>query len=154
MAIRSVEDNDFTQLAALYKEFFPTHNVFHKNEDIVVAYLRKEMLEREDFLVYEDEGKILGSLILVSLGTSETGTHTRWKFRHTAFIDEEVGQKLLEEAEKRIKAASKTAKIELTIAETEQGMDFYIDNGYVVEGELKDHYRVCETCFILGKSFK
>ena len=60
---------------------------------------------------------------------------------------------MLQEAESRVRKAAETVKIELTLAENEE-IEFYKNNGYVVEGELKDHYRVGEVCFILGKSFK
>ncbi len=153
MTIRLIQDSDYEQLITLYKEFFPTHNRFQQDADIITAYLRKETLEREDFLIYEQDGKILGALIIVLLGKSTDNSHTRWKFRHFAFINETIAAELLTHAENTIKEKSQTAKIELTIAETEQGIDFYKQHGYTQEAELKNHYRWNETCFILGKSF-
>lgn len=149
--IRKIQEADYQQVADLYKEFFPTHNIFQEDKDIVTAYIRKESLEREDFLVYEEDGMIKGALILVLLEKSYD--HTRWRFRHFAFTSEEAAEKLLQEAEKRVKESSKTAKVELTIAESEKGMEFYKKNGYEQEAALKNHYRWGETCFILGKSF-
>jgi ribosomal protein S18 acetylase RimI-like enzyme len=152
MSIRTVEEDDLEQISSLYKNFFKNHNVFRKGNDIITAYLMKELLEREDFLLYEEEGLIKGALILVAKGRNSDGSHKIWKFRHFAFETENIGQKLLKEAEKRVKELSKTVKIELTISETEEGIDFYKENGYEQEGSLKNHFRWGEICFMLGKS--
>ena len=154
MVIRTIQEEDYEQLVDLYKSFFPTHNIFSQGKDIVIAYLRKEALEREDLLVFEKEEIIKGALIIVLLGKSSDNSHCRWKFRHFAFKDEEAAKELLEAAERRIKDSSKTAKIELTIAENEQGIDFYKNNGYEQEAELKNHYRCGEKCLVFGKSFE
>jgi len=151
MPIRDIQEQDYQKLVDLYKEFFPTHNIFQQDKDIVIAYIRKESLDRETFLVYEEDGEVKGALILVLLEKSDD--HTRWKFRHFAFTSEEVAEKLLQEAERRVKESSKTTKVELTIAESEKGMEFYKKNEYEQEAELKNHYRWGETCFVLGKSF-
>lgn len=134
---------DYQKLAELYKEFFPTHNIFQK--DNVIDYL-KEQAEKDQLLTNEN-----AALFLVNL---QSGEHQRWKFRHFAFTDETAAKDLLEQAENLIKEKSKTAKVELTIAESEQKINFYKNNGYQEEGKLTNHYRWGETCFVLGKSFK
>ncbi len=146
MVVRTVAEEDFGKLVELYKEFFPTHNIFSQNEDIIKAYLHKELLEREDFLITE------GAALIVVI-KRPNDTHARAKFRHFAWKNEDAATQLLQEAESRVRKAAETVKIELTLAENEE-IEFYKNNGYVVEGELKDHYRVGEVCFILGKSFK
>jgi len=153
MPIRDLQEKDFSKLATLYLKFFPTHNIFQQHQDIVGAYLRKESLEREAFLVHEEKGKVTAALILVLEGKSADKSHTRWKFRHFAFSSETAGEKLLREAEKRVQKSSQTAKVELTIAESEPGAAFYKKHGYAQEGILKNHYRWGERCFVLGKSF-
>ena len=152
MTIREIQETDYEKLVELYKEFFPTHNIFQKDNDIIVAYLKKEQLERETFLVCEENNEIKGALILVLLGKTEDSSHTRWKFRHFSFKDETIGTQLLQHAENVVKQASPTAKIEQTIAESEPGKDFYLKNGYQQEASLENHYRVGEICFIFGKS--
>jgi len=146
MTIRNVQEQDYEKLVSLYKEFFPTHDIFQKEDNEIITYLKNV---KETFLV-DDELK--GALILVMIGQNKEGTHKRWKFRHFAFKDEVVGKELLVEAEKRVKENSETCKIELNIAETEPGKEFYLNNGYEQEAALKNHYRQGETCFILGKS--
>jgi GNAT superfamily N-acetyltransferase len=151
--IRLVDEEDYGQLVSLYKQFFPTHNMFQREKEVVEAYLRKEALEREAFVVSETEGLIRGAFILMCTGTNGNGTHTRWKFRHFAFETEKVGRELLEDAETRVRKSSKTAKVELTIADGEEGLEFYAKWGYKKEATLANHYRWEEECFILGKSF-
>lgn len=147
MAVRNVQESDFELLASLYRSFFKVHDIFQEGN--IVEYL-KEKSEKDDLLVYDQDGIVKGALFLVCLSK---GDHSRWKFRHFAFETEEIGTRLLEEAEKRVKESSKTAKIELTIAETEEGKEFYLKNGYKEEGKLENHYRFGESCFVLGKSF-
>ena len=145
--IRPIEEKDFAGLVKLYKEFFPVHSVFSLDGDVIESYLRKEMLEREAFFV-DDE--LRGAVVLVLL---QSGSHSRWKYRHFAFQNNEIGEELLQKCEKFVKEFSPTSKIELTIAESEQGKEFYESNGYIEEGKLAHHYRLGEICFILGKSF-
>tara|TARA_Y100000310_G_C20704331_1_gene833686 strand:- start:14057 stop:14527 length:471 start_codon:yes stop_codon:yes gene_type:complete len=152
--IRPIQDSDYQQLADLYKAFFQTHNIFSQDQAIIENYLRKESLEREDFLIFEEGGDIKGAIIIVLLGKSSDNTHSRWKFRHFAFETEAIALDLLEYAEEIIKQTSQTCKIELTIAENEEGIEFYKNNGYEQEAMLRNHYRWDETCFILGKSLQ
>ena len=147
MTIRESKEQDYEQVAELYKTFFTEHNIFQKEKDEIVTYLKDQ---QDIFLVNEKEGKIVGAGVLVL--QKEEGTHKRWKLRHFAFTDDN-GKELLMEAEKRVHKSSTTAKIELTIAETEISLEFYKQNGYEQEGALTNHYRWGETCFLLGKSF-
>ncbi|MGM5488672.1 MAG: hypothetical protein ACQESG_07010 [Nanobdellota archaeon] len=145
MAIRTPTDDDLEAMAALYKQFFPTHNIFSGGD--VVTYLTEEA-HRHEMLVFDD-GAVRGGLFLVK---QQSGEHTRWKFRHFAFDDEAAGAELLAEAERRVADASDTAKVELTIAENEP-VDFFKKHGYEQEGTLANHYRWGETCYVLSKSF-
>ncbi|MFP4424277.1 MAG: hypothetical protein ACLFP2_03505 [Candidatus Woesearchaeota archaeon] len=148
--IRDVKDEDFEKLVRLYRFFFSTHNIFQQSDEEITSYL-KEQSQENDLIVYDD-GSLKGALFLVNFGKSSDGSHKLWKFRHFAFESEEVASQLLDEAEKRVKESSETSKIELSIAETEEGVDFYKSKGYEQEGALSNHYRWGETCFILSRS--
>ncbi|MEK6969800.1 MAG: GNAT family N-acetyltransferase [Nanoarchaeota archaeon] len=152
MAIRNVKEKDYEKLVELYKSFFPKHNIFQQDKKTIITYLKEQTVTGE-LLVNEEKGKIGAALFVVNFGQSVDGKHKLWKFRHFAFENEKVAAELLEEAEKRIQKKSNTVKIELTIAETETGINFYKFHGYRQEGALKNHYRYGETCFVLGKSF-
>ena len=152
MVIRTVQYQDFEKLVELYKSFFKTHNKFQQSDDQITNYLKEQSKENE-LIVYEDDGSIKGALFLVNVGQSADGTHKLWKFRHFAFEYEDIASQLLDEAVKRVKESSQTSKIELTISESEKGIDFYKSRGYGQEGALSNHYRWNETCFILSKSF-
>ncbi len=150
--IRPVQEKDYEKLVPLFKKFFPVHNQFQKTKEDIISYLKGQAKDNE-LIVYDDKG-IKGALFLVSFGQSSDGSHKLWKFRHFAFENEDIGSKLLKEAEKIIKQKSKTVKIELTIAETEPGKGFYLENGYKQEAALTNHYRWNETTFVLSKSLK
>lgn len=150
--IRPVQKPDYPKLVQLYKSFFKTHNIFQQEEEKIVNYLT-ESSAKNNLLVAEDANEIKGALFLVNIGASEDESHKRWKFRHFAFANKEIAAELLTEAENIIKEQSKTAKVELTLAETETGIEFYKEHSYEQEGTLKNHYRWGENCFILSKSF-
>lgn len=150
--IRPVQDLDYVSLVSLFKKFFPVHNQFQLPKEKVISYLKSQASQNE-LIVYDDKG-IKGAMFLVNFGSSADNSHKLWKFRHFAFENEDIGSKLLKEAEKIIKKKSKTVKIELTIAETEPGKEFYLSNGYKQEAALTNHYRWGETCYVLAKSLK
>lgn len=150
MVIRTAVEGDYSKISKLFIDFFPIHNIFLRNVEEVVKYVREET-KKYDLLVFEEKG-IKAVLFLVNFSKNEDGSHKLWKFRHFAFTSEDYASKLLKEAEKRIKDNSKTAKIELTIAENEKDVEFYKKNGYVQEAVLKNHYRFGETCFVFGKT--
>ena len=149
MGVRNVQEGDYGVLVTLYKSFFKTHNIFQQPDKTIMEYLKQQSKENE-LIVYDDNESLKGALYLVNL--SQNSSHVLWKFKHVAFESETIASALLEEAEKRVKGTSTSVKIELTIAESEDGIDFYKSNGYVQEGALSNHYRKGETCFILSKS--
>ena len=147
MTIRNVKSTDYPSLAEMYAAFFPIHTIFQQAKSKVIAYLKAQ---KDLCLVAVDHTKIQGALFLVKEG--KDGSHTRWKLRHFAFKSDAVAKQLLAEVEKRISAASRTAKMEVTLAYNERGRSFYLKHGFALEGSLKNHYRWKETCLILGKS--
>ena len=153
MAVRKATEQDYEGLANLYKSFFKEHNVFHQDAGKIALYLKGEA-KKNELLAYDEKGSIKGAVFIVREGQTPDGLHKRWKFRHFAFGSEKAASALLEEAEKAVKKSSKTAKIELTVAETEKGIEFYRSKGYEQEGVLKNHYRWGESCFVLSKSFQ
>ena len=147
MIVRTIQKNDFSDVAEMCAVFFPIHTIFQQAKSKVIAYLKAQ---KDLCLVAVDHTKIQGALFLVKEG--KDGSHTRWKLRHFAFKSDAVAKQLLAEAEKRISTASRTAKIEVTLAYNERGRSFYLKHGFALEGSLKNHYRWKETCLLLGKS--
>jgi len=152
MTIRTVEEKDFEKLVELYKSFFKTHNIFQQSNEGIVSYLKKQS-KKKDLIVFDDNSSIRGALLLVNFGQNADGSHKLWKLRHFAFENDNVASQLLDEAENKIKQQSTTSKIELSIAENEEGIDFFKSKNYKEEGALSNHYRWNETCFIFSKSF-
>jgi hypothetical protein len=152
MTIRNVQDEDFEKLVRLYKSFFSMHNRFQQSDDEITAYL-KEQSQENNLIVYDEDDSLKGALYLVNFGQNVDGSHKLWKFRHFAYESEDIASQLLDDAEIRVKKSSETSKIELTIGETEESIDFYKSKGYEQEGALSNHYRWGETCFVISKSF-
>ena len=105
MAIRAGTQQDLEHLVALFKAFFPVHNIFRQREEEVHGYLRQQLGESQ-LLVSETKGVYDGALFLVKTGQSSDGSHMIWKFRHFAFRTEGAGAELLQEAEKSLRAMS------------------------------------------------
>ena len=152
MVIRKAQEKDFVKLAKIYSTFFPTHNIFQKSKKEIATYLRKQS-KIDDLLVLDDKGVLKGALYLVNFGQNADGSHKLWKIRHFAFQNKGAFSALVDEAEKRIRKVSATAKIELTIAKNEKGQKLFQAKGYKKEAALVNHYRWGETCSIFGKSF-
>ena len=153
MVIRQVESQDFEEMAELYSKFFPEHDKFSQDVDKVLSYLQNQTNDHACF-VSKEKHKLLAVTFVVRLGENKNGTHKRWRFRHFAFRDENAAIELLGAVEAYIKEQSRTVKIELNIAQTEKWIDFYLANGYSKEGELMNHFRWGEVCFVLGKSLE
>ena len=150
MNIRKIEKSELRNLIPLFKEVFTKHNVFQKQpEKQILRYMENV---RGDWIVAEEDGQIVGALVVVvELKTDE---HRRVRFKHIAVAKEHqrkgIGTALLKKAEE----IAEKGKIEIHVAEgvsDPETVDFYKKNGYEVEGELKSHYRPGEKCTILGK---
>ena len=152
MAVRQGTEQDLDQLVGLYKSFFVVHNRFRQSSEEIKAYLKEQMAQNQLF-VSEFEGQIKAAMLLVNFGSSVDGTHKLWKYRHFAWEHEENFRELLEYAENVIRQSSKTAKVELTLAENEPGIHMYSAHSYEQEAALRNHYRPGETCFIMSKDF-
>lgn len=148
MHVREANAGDIESLAGLMREFFPEHNVFTGTDEDVHAYLSR-LLKEHACLVAEQDGELRGGMFIVRKGGD--GEHSLYKFRHFAFSDHESACALFSEAEKRIRATGKTAKIENTLAEDEKGIEEYEKQGYIHEATLSDHYRMEESCLIYSK---
>ena len=152
MEIRTAESKDYVEIAKLSKYFFPVHNIFQKTSKEVMKYLGSESMKSKLIICTKDD-KVLAACFIVTTDKNFDGTHMRWKLMHFCYYHESAAILLLRESEKIIKKSSKTAKIALTIAENEKALIFFKKEGYIQEGELKNHYRHGETSYILGKTF-
>jgi hypothetical protein len=149
MSVRKGKEGDVQQLMSLYTSFFEEHNHFNKSHEEIVPYLRGKMSEH-DLYISEKNGVVQGAVFLI-LKSGEV--HKHWKLRHFAFDSVEAAEELLKEVERKVKEQSATAKMELTIAENEEGLPFYEQHGYKREAVLANHYRWGEACYVYGKSF-
>ena len=153
MTTTTANPSDMIQVAQLLKEFYPTHNLFNQTEDKIATYLQTESINHKLLICKNENKEIVASSFVVKTGESSDQSHSRWKFRHFAFVSEAAAKELLTASEDLVKGQSKTAKIELTISEREKSLSFFESNEYKKEGSLANHYRWNESCYILSKSF-
>ena len=97
-----------------------------------------------------DNNKIIGVLLI---DKKEINDHTLAKLKHGTVAKEyrkkRIGSELLKKAEEIVGKG----KIEINVSENEKELiEAYEKNGYEKEGELKNHYRTNESCFIMGKT--
>jgi len=146
MQIRKYQEGDLMKLIPIYKKFFPVHAVFTKSDEEIMKYLEKAK-QKGEFLIAEDNGKVVGGLLLVK---KQYDSHTVARLKHIAAktpVRKTIAA-LIQEAEKQVEKG----KIELNIAESEKvSVSFFKKLGYKVEGKLASHYRPGELCYILGK---
>ena len=141
---RKANENDVQSLVQMYKDFFPTHNIF-SDERYSQDYLKENI---DEFIVMTYADDVIGALRIVK--KKETADHYQIKFKHIAAKnkDEEVMAQLVAAAEE----IAAPGKIELHIAESEEPNRLFFEKlGYLLEGTLNDHYRKGEKCYILGK---
>ncbi len=153
MVLRRAESQDYEEIAELCTEFFDEHDIFEKDVKDILGYLEIAANEHECF-ISKDEHKLLASVFLVKLGESSDGSHTRWRLRHFAWRDEKAAAELLLAVEKHIRTLSRTAKIEVRLAETEKHKALYEACSFSQEGILDNHFRWGESCFVFGKSLE
>jgi hypothetical protein len=146
MQIRKLQEGDFKKLIPTYKKFFPVHAVFTKSDEEIMQHLEK-MKQRGEFLVADDNGKVMGGLVIVKR-TIEGHTTAELKRIAAKTPVRKVMAELIKAAEEEVGKG----KIEIKIAESEKvGPSFFKKLGYKVEGKLTSHYRAGELCYILGK---
>jgi hypothetical protein len=148
MAVRQAKESDYPKIAELYKGFYHVHNVFEDTIPHITKYI-KSLATKGELLIY-GEKEILAAGFLIE--KTRTSTHKLWKLRHFAFKTRIAGKNVLKAAEEIARKSSTTSKVEISIACSECGLDFYKQNGYSEEGRLVNHYRFGETTTILGKS--
>ena len=161
MEIKLANKEDIKELVPIYKKSFTKHNIFEKSEQEIEEYLVKANEKKEGgLLVAKIDNKVVGALLLRKCSEDITGNHTVWKFNHIAVKEEhrkkDIGTELVKAAENKIKEhISKTAKIEINIAESEKATtEFCKKQGFQTEGTLKSHYRWKEDVIVMGKEIE
>lgn len=157
MNIATATPKQLPQVIKLYKTFFPRHNIFCKENQTIEEYLTN--LAQKHFLITvteehpeTNETEVFAAAFIVNKDRSSDGKHMRWTFKHFAFLHKDAAIELLKQCEAYVSKQSNSSKIELHIAESESCLNFFKEQRYTQQAELRNHYRWGETCFILGKS--
>ena len=150
--IRQGKKDELSGLIPIYKEEFSRHGIFSKDAEAIMDYL-----ENVDgrFMIAIDavEHKVLGGL-LVTIKEPDKG-HTLARFKHIAVAEAHRGQGLAEGLFKEAEKMLDNAKIEIHVSENEKdALPFYERMGFEKEADLKDHYRMGERCYIMGKTLE
>ena len=150
--IRKARNEELKGLIPIYKKGFAKHGIFSKPDKEILHYMEKA---EGDFIIAisKTENKVLGGLLIVK-NMPDTG-HTLARFKHIVIAEEFQGQGIGKSLIKYSEREIGNGKIEIHVSDNEKyALEFYKHMGYRIEGELPDHYRLGETCFILGKTLK
>ena len=148
--IREARSNELRDLAAVYRQEYNPHNIFQQPERDVLEYLTNLEVA---YLVCVEGNEIIGGVAIVE--KKRTANYSVFRFKHFAVLrayhKSGIPEMLLRQAEKWVKKG----KVEIHVSETETpDIEFYMSEGYAIEGELSDHYRQQEKCYVLGKMIK
>jgi ribosomal protein S18 acetylase RimI-like enzyme len=146
VVIRDAKPGDLKQLINVYREEYGKGHVLHE-EDVQESLAEKQAR----YLVCVDNNVVVGGVGVMEI--SQGMGHSVFKLNHFAVLKQYAAQgvagQLLNEAEKKVKHG----KIEIFVSEKETpDVEFYMKQGYSIEGELTNHYSMNETCFVLGKT--
>lgn len=144
------------ELLQVYREEYPTHNIFHRKESEAIEYLLESQTKNE-LLVFTINNKVAGGTILRRITESRKDNHSSWKLKHFALrktISEEIEAELMGEIEDRLRKKSNSVKIQLNFSSKEKRyINFFKKYGFKKEGTLKNQYRLGETMYIYSKLF-
>ncbi len=117
--IRKAEEEDFSELARIYKSSFKRHNIMGMEETEVINYLLKSnkinsKLGGGYFIAVDSNEKVLGGILLKKKNQDLKGTHYIWKLNHLAvdleYRGQGIGKKLVNSALNRIEDLIKSEK--------------------------------------------
>ncbi len=168
ITIRGVKEPELPSLASIYQSAFPKHNIFQRNKKEILEYLHKTQRKYKaaggGYLVAVAGDKIVGGMLVRKEAEDISGKHALWRLNHLAVLPayqkKGIGTALLRSGEESIKKVMKekkmrTAKIEFGVAENEKiAVNFYLNVGYAIEGELRSHYRFNEMVYVMGKEMR
>jgi ribosomal protein S18 acetylase RimI-like enzyme len=140
--VREAKPADFNELINVYRREFGSGHILHTED---ADSLAKSGVR---YLVCVENGTVIGGMAMTK---TIHANHSLAKFMHFAVLKDykEARDTLLVEAEKNVGKG----KIEIYVSERETpDIEFYMQHGYSIEGELTNHYSMSETCFVLGKT--
>ncbi len=168
ITIRGVKEPELLSLVKIYQSAFPKHNIFQQKPAEILEYLQRTQRKHKagggGYLVAVTDDKIVGGMLVRKEAEDISGKHSVWRFNHLAVLPayqkKGIGTALLMAGEESIKKVMKekkmrTAKIEFGVAENEKiAVNFYLKQGYGIEGELHSHYRHNEMVYAMGKEIR
>ena len=149
MITQNFDEINKEKLVTFFKEFFKVHNIFTMDDSDVKEYLQKQASDNSFYAITEDE-VVKAALFIVE--TSSTNDHKTYKLKHFGFSDDNDFKNLIDHVEADLKSSCDSIKIEVNLADTEEGIELYQTNGYAIEGTLMNHYRKNEIVNSLGKT--
>tara|TARA_Y100000310_G_scaffold48321_1_gene44781 strand:- start:1709 stop:2233 length:525 start_codon:yes stop_codon:yes gene_type:complete len=156
-------------LVPIYKKAFKKHNIFKQSDKEIFAYLKEThqkylpfgggyIVSMIDDPLMKIKDKVIGA-ILVAFKGIDAKKHMRIELKHLAVEPKyqsigaatdliNISLDKLYFAIRNENASS--AKIEVRVSDNEKSLKLFKKLGFKEEGKLKDHYRLGESCHILG----
>ena len=156
--VRKPKEEELLDLIPIYKKVFKVHNIFQDEESKIKEYMLSRDKEEPElgFYVAIKDGKVAGGFLLRKVGGDEKHWNIRLNHFATddAFKGQGVGTALMDTVDEIVldNKGERSAKIEIHVSENEKdAIEFFKKFGYVVEGEVKSHFRKGELVYFLGK---
>lgn len=148
MEIREAQDSELRELATLYKREHGKHVMFQGNQSDIQDYLERLDVK---YLVYLEHGAIIAAVAVLSQKMSDE--HMVHELRH--FAVSKAHQSQANAFVGAIETRLGFGKYELHLDEYDTpDIEYFMQQGYEIEGTLTNHHRLDERCYILGKMIK
>lgn len=148
-------NNALKELVPAFKGVYKTHNIFEKDEEFIINYLKEVQKERE-IIAFTRNGKISGGVVLMKKDEDKKNNYIRWKLRHFACnfnLPLKDRLEFIKNIEKYIiKKGSKNMSVEYNMAEAElEDIKLFRKAGYKRAATLDDRYRLGEKAYTYTK---
>lgn len=151
----------FESLVPILKQSFKKHNIFKKNDTIIINYLRN-IQNKGKLIVLSKNNKPVSCVLIVKEESIEEDNFSRWSLKHFACAKELSEQEILnflQQTQRIIKNFSKgivdKVKIRYDISEHEKKWEkIFLKENFIKESTLYDHFRPGEKVFLYSKTLR
>jgi ribosomal protein S18 acetylase RimI-like enzyme len=143
LVFRNLRSDDISALAKIVRE---TH-FFTEAEVAVAVELMEDKTGYYQFIVAEEDSRILGYSCYGHIAVTESSYDLYWIVVSPAAQGKSVGKKLMAETQQRIKAEGGARAYAETSSQEKylSTQRFYEKCGFTKEAELKDFYRIGDS---------
>jgi hypothetical protein len=148
MEIREAKPEELKTLASIYKQEHSGHALFQGEVSDIEDYLARLNVQ---YIILTEQNNVVGGVAV--LQQLQAKDHSVFMLKHFALLKEHADQAafFMNSVETRLD----TGKIELHLSDKDTpDIEFFMQQGYEIEGTLSNHYKIGEKCYVLGKTIE